>query len=338
MTFQQRVSALVQLGQVFAEKAAQTDDPMIHQAYLQNPWFTPDNTCMALRAWSSQLSAFELDRWLSAYAIDGVQPKQVAIIMAGNIPLVGLHDLICVLVAGHRALVKLSTDDTVLMKWVIAELIRIEPALGDAISISESRLPQGFDAVIATGSNNTNRYFEYYFRNKPSLLRGSRTSVAVISGNETPEDFQKLGRDIFTYFGLGCRNVSKIYIPETFELSVFFEGIQSFENVVYHHKYANNYTYHKAIFLMNQTVHLDNLFLLVKEDTHIASPLGVLFYERYKTLEDVTQTLQTAASSIQCVVSKVQLPGAVPLGEAQQPQLTDYADGVDTLAFLLALA
>ncbi|MES2560367.1 MAG: acyl-CoA reductase [Bacteroidota bacterium] len=338
MNFQQRIDAFVKLGQFFEQSITVADHPVFYKAYTQNPWFTIHHIKQSVQAWADNLRSSKLNEWLETYTIPEPRPKTIAIIMAGNIPLVGFHDLLCVLVTGNKALVKVSVDDSTLMKWVITELIQIEPGFSSLIEISENRLPQGFDAVIATGSNNSNRYFEYYFREKHSLLRGNRNSVAVLTGNETPEDIHKLGGDIFTYFGLGCRNVSKIYVPKDYDITQFLDGIESHNDVINHHKYANNYTYHKAILLMNLTPHLDNNFLLLKEDERIASPLGMLYYERYDSIETLMETFKQKQSEIQCIVSKSVFPGAIPLGKAQQPELKDYADGVDTLAFLLELA
>lgn len=336
MNFQHAIHILSQLGKFFKEES--TKDNVFTKAYQQNPWFTIEYTKKAIAAWGDQLNTEHLNKWLSVYQdMPQPAPKNVVVIMAGNIPLVGLHDLLSVLVCGHKAIVKLSSDDTVLMKWVIENIINIAPEWADKIEITDERLPKNFDAVIATGSNNTNRYFEYYFKNKPSLLRKARTSVAVLTGNETPEDLHKLGEDIFTYFGLGCRNVSKIYVPEGYDIAHFYEGIADFYEHINHNKYANNYTYHKAILLMNLTKHFDNNFLLLKEDTNIASPLGVMFYEQYTNLDELSKTLENNKDQIQCVVSKISLNNSVPLGKAQQPELTDYADGVDTVKFLLEI-
>lgn len=337
MNFQHAIHILSQLGTFFNEESTK-DNPVFTKAYQQNPWFTIEYTKKAIAAWGDQLNTEHLNKWLSVYQdMPQPAPKNVVVIMAGNIPLVGLHDLLSVLVCGHKAIVKLSSDDTVLMKWVIENIINIAPEWADKIEITDERLPKNFDAVIATGSNNTNRYFEYYFKTKPSLLRKARTSVAVLTGNETPEDLHKLGEDIFIYFGLGCRNVSKIYVPEGYDIAHFYEGIADFYEHINHNKYANNYTYHKAILLMNLTKHFDNNFLLLKEDTNIASPLGVMFYEQYTNLDELSKTLENNKDQIQCVVSKISLNNSVPLGKAQQPELTDYADGVDTVKFLLEI-
>lgn len=335
MNFQQRINSFVKLGQFFEQSTLVENHPIFYKAYTQNPWFTIANTQLSVKAWADSMRESKLIEWLKAYTINEKSLQTIAIIMAGNIPLVGFHDLLCVLITGNKALVKLSEDDTTLMKWAIDELILIEPAFASFIEISANRLPVGFDAVIATGSNNSNRYFEYYFREKRSLLRGNRNSVAILSGNETPEDLHKLGLDIFTYFGLGCRNVSKLYVPQEYDITQFLDGIESHNDIINHHKYANNYTYHKAILLMNLTPHLDNNFLLLKEDDRIASPLGMLYYERYTSLETLNETLQQKQLEIQCIVSKTDFNGALPLGKAQQPELWDYADGVDTIAFLL---
>ena len=337
MNFQQRVKAFVQLGQLFSQVLGQKENDIFTKAYVHNNWFTETNIHSALTAWAKLLTPEKLDEWIANYTIPDESTKTVAIIMAGNIPLVGFHDLISVLITGNKALVKLSTDDTILMKWAIESILKIEPAFAAYIEICETRLPLQFDAVIATGSNNTNRYFEYYFRNKKSLLRKNRNSIAVLTGQETAEDLKKLGEDIFTYFGLGCRNVSKLYVPVGYDFVPFFEAIESFYEIGNHHKYINNYTYHKAIFLMNLTPHLDNNFLLLKEDEQIASPLGVMFHSSYNTIDELQQFLNMKSNEIQCMVSNFKMPNNFSFGEAQQPELWDYADGEDTLSFILAL-
>lgn len=339
MNFQHGIQIATKLAAFFKQAVAQQPG-VFYEAYVRNNWFTSEYVSKAVAAWADELTENHLNTWLEPYEVlEQPQSKKIAIIMAGNIPLVGLHDLLCVLLCGHHAVVKLSEDDKVLMTWVIDELKNIDPALKEQIEVITERLPKDFDAVIATGSNNTNRYFEYYFKGKPSLLRKSRTSVAILTGNETPEDFIKLGADIFTYFGLGCRNVSKLYVPEGYDVSPFYEGIESFYEHINHHKYANNYTYHKAILLMNLSKHLDNNFLLLKEDKeHIASPLGVMFYEHYTNAEDLNIKLEAHQNEIQCVVSKQPMGvPSVPFGKAQEPGLADYADGVDTIRFLLEL-
>lgn len=334
MNFQQIRSGLIKLGQTFS-MWSESDDSVIEKAYLYNNWFTADNVKLALNSWSGLLKEEKLGDWLSKYDFHQHEPKAVAIIMAGNIPLVGLHDLICVLLSGNKALVKMSSDDNVLMKATIEELIRIDAGFGERIEIITERLPKAFDAVIATGSNNSNRYFEYYFRDKPHMLRKNRSSVALITGNETPEDFDKLAVDIFTYFGLGCRNVSKVYVPKGYDFTILLDHMIRFVSVIDHNKYANNYTYHKSIFLMNLTRHLDTGYLILKEDKSISSPLSVLFYEEYESRQEIEEALEVRKDEIQCVVGKT--AGHIPFGQAQHPALAEYADGVDTLSFLLSL-
>jgi len=275
-----------------------------------------------------------MNRWLQPY--EGLlkknhPPKIIGIINAGNIPLVGFHDFLCVILSGNKYLGKNSSDDPYLMPFVTEKLLHIEPKLEGRISFTE-RLA-GFDAVIATGSNNSARYFEYYFGKYPHIIRMNRNAVAVLKGDETEEDFKNLGRDIFQYFGLGCRNVSKLFIPKNYELKKIFEGIESCSCVSQHNKYMNNHDYNNAVYLLKKINFLDNGFLLLKEDEAIASPISVLYYEFYDDMKSLKQKLETEKEKIQCIAGK----DFIPFGKAQQPQLWDYADGVDTMNFLLKM-
>lgn len=338
MTFQQRVQAFIQLGS-FLQNAATNAHKAIVEAYLYNNWFTEESQRLALQAWADTLTERKINAWVSKYKFcEESSNKSVAIIMAGNIPLVGLHDLICVLLAGHKAIIKLSSDDNILPKFIVAALIQIEPAFADKIIVlNDEKLGGDYDAVIATGSNNSNRYFEYYFRKLPNILRRNRNSVAVLTGHETDEDMKLLAKDIFTYFGLGCRNVSKLYIPRGFDMAMFFENTHDYDAYMHHNKYANNYTYHKAIWLLNQDAFLENGLINLKESKDLASPLASVYYEYYDSLDEVKAMLEERKEEIQCVVSKVQIGNSIPLGKSQQPELWDYADGIDTLEFLLKL-
>jgi hypothetical protein len=334
MNYSQRIEAFSKLGDTF--NAVNSDLPTLNQAFIKNQWFTIQMQLQAIQAWGSLLNKDNLTKWLSPYQVsDQTEPKTIAIIMAGNIPLVGFHDLLSVLVLGHKALVKLSSDDTDLMKWAIDALIKIEPAFADYIAFAEERQLKDFDALIATGSNNTNRYFEYYFKNKPNLLRRSRNSIAVITGNESPEELKALADDVFFYFGMGCRNVSKVLLPHGYNLEPLFQSFEKYKDIINHNKYANNYTYHKAIFLMNQTPHLDNGFILLKQDDGLASPLSVLLFNFYDTEADVKTYLENNKDLIQCGVGKADY--LVDFGSSQQPALWDYADNVDTINFLKSL-
>lgn len=335
MNYSQRIAAFSKLGDTFSQ--ANPDLAVLNQAFIKNQWFTIQMQLHALHAWGKLLKQDNLTKWLNPYGLSvQTEPKMVAIIMAGNIPLVGFHDLLSVLIVGHKAVVKLSSDDTELMQWAIDKLIEIEPAFSEFISYAEERQLKIFDAVIATGSNNSNRYFEYYFKDKPNLLRRSRNSMAVITGNETEEDLDALADDVFFYFGLGCRNVSKLLLPRGYNLEPLFLALEKYKDIINHNKYANNYTYHKAIFLMNQTPHLDNGFLILKQDDGLASPLSVLLFDFYDTEQDVKQYLETNKEVIQCGVGKADY--LVDFGKSQQPELWDYADGIDTLVFLKGLA
>lgn len=302
-------------------------------AQMANGWFTLDEINRALLGWSKSLKREHITTWLSNYKFKSTE-KTVGIIMAGNIPMVGLHDLLSAFVAGYKVKAKLSKDDTYLMKAVAELLFILNPELKQKIEFVEDKKLEGFDVVIATGSNNTARYFDYYFGKYPHIIRKNRNSVAVISENDTKESLAQLGHDIFDFYGLGCRNVSKLYIPQDFKLDTFFESIFEYSDVVSHHKYANNYDYHKALFLMNRDEVLDNNFLLAKEDKALAAPVGVIYYERYTSKEELAKTLEARKDEIQCVVGE-KGQGFIPFGGAQTPMLWDYADSVDTLAFLV---
>lgn len=256
--------------------------------------------------------------------------------MAGNIPGVGFHDLMCVLLSGNIAVVKLSSSDSFFSKWLIDRLIQVEPQFEKYIQIEE--MLKGMDAYIATGSDNSARYFNYYFGKYPSIIRANRTSVAILTGEESEAELEKLGLDIFLYFGLGCRNVAKLFVKEVGQLQHFLDAMEKYNWVSSNHKYHNNYEYNKSIYLVNSEQHLDNGFLLVKESKELVSPIGVVFYEVYESHEDLIQKLDSAESKIQCVIGDpAKFPGAIGFGEAQYPKPWDYADKVDTMKFLLTL-
>ena len=256
--------------------------------------------------------------------------------MAGNIPLVGFHDFLTVLITGNVLVAKTSKEDNLLIKKIAEILIAIEPEFKSKIVFTDKL--ENFDAVIATGSNNTARYFEYYFGKYPNIIRKNRNSVAVLTGNETAADMVNLGKDIFQYFGLGCRNVSKLYVPKNYSFNLFFESIvNDYKHVVENNKYANNYDYNKAVYLLGNNQLLDNNFVLLKESESLSSPVAVIHYEYYNTLQEVTTLLENKKEEIQCVLTEANLPNTFKLGQAQQPTLWDYADGVDTVEFLLGL-
>ncbi|TDG36348.1 acyl-CoA reductase [Pedobacter changchengzhani] len=307
----------------------------VNGALNSNAWFTLDNVKKSIASFAAMLNSQDIDTWFQAIKFSS-SPKKIGLILAGNIPMVGFHDVLCVLATGNIALIKLSSSDDKLIKTVITELIKIEPAFADKIQYVE-RL-KGFDAVIATGSNNSSRYFDFYFSKVPNIIRKNRNSVAVLSGTETEAELNRLGADIFDYFGLGCRNISKIYFPEGYNIANFYEGIESYQPIINHFKYNNNYDYNKSIYLVNAAKHFDNGFLLLKEDKNIASPLAVLFYEEYKSINEVENTLNEQAENIQCIVTQVPLRmKTFNFGESQHPKLWDYADNVNTVEFLNGL-
>ena len=352
MQLQERINAFVKLGdflrQFSNEVTKKTDnvehneiffDGFKHQLKLakeHNGWFTEENIKFALKSWSDALTINNLNTWLEPYSIKNVSPKQVAIIMAGNIPLVGFHDFLSVLISGHHVLVKQSSNDKHLLPYLAKYLEYVEPQFKGKIKFTEQKI-ENFDAVIATGSNNTSRYFEYYLKNKPSIIRNNRNSVAVLTGNETTEDLKNLSEDIFRYYGLGCRNVSKLFVPKGYKFDKFFEAIYHWHPIVEKAKYANNYDYNKAVYLMSEFDMLENGFFMIKEDVSYASPIATLFYEYYEDLSKIKETLEIKKEQIQCIVSKGFIKNEIAFGATQKPHLWDYADDVDSIQFLSSI-
>jgi hypothetical protein len=306
---------------------------LVELSQSHNGWFTPEQVYFSVQSWAKALTETNLNQWLSPYDFSKTTPKKIGLVLAGNIPLVGFHDFLSVLISGHDVLVKTSSNDQHLLKFLAKYLISIQPELNSKITFVEGKL-EGFDAVIATGSNNTARYFEFYFKDKPSIIRKNRNSVAVLDGTESHEDLVGLGEDIFRYFGLGCRNVSKLFVPKDYNFDAFFKTMYEYREVIQYEKYANNYDYNKAVFLMSNFQLLDNEFLTIKEDSSYASPISSVFYEFYENIDEIKNRLNTDAEQIQCVVSNNLIENSVSFGQTQQPRLWDYADNVDTLAFL----
>ncbi|WNM18112.1 acyl-CoA reductase [Flavobacterium capsici] len=309
---------------------------LIELSQSHNGWFTPEQVYYSINSWADALKEENLNQWLSKYDFSKVTPKTVGLILAGNIPLVGFHDFLSVLISGHNVLVKTSSNDQHLIKFLSKYLTSINPEIEKFITFTEGKL-ENFDAVIATGSNNTARHFEFYFKDKPSIIRKNRNSVAVLDGNETHDDLVNLGEDIFRYFGLGCRNVSKLFIPKDYNFEAFFKAMYEYKDVIFYEKYSNNYDYNKAVFLMSNFKLLDNEFMTLKEDTSYASPISSVFYENYEDLNTLKSRLELEKEQIQCIVSNDLIPNSIAFGQTQKPQLWDYADGVDTLEFLINL-
>jgi len=349
MTIEDRKNVFVELGKFlsqFSDNESIKKQDVLHNdlffndfkdliqlSQSHNGWYTPEQVHFALQSWTTALQKSNLDQWLSKYDLSNVQPKTVGLILAGNIPLVGFHDFLAVLVSGHNVKVKTSSNDQHLLPFIAKYLVTVAPEFKNKITFVDGKL-ENFDAVIATGSNNTSRYFEYYFKDKPSIIRKNRNSVAVLNGSETKEQLIGLGEDIFRYFGLGCRNVSKLFVPKGYDFKNFFEAIYKYGNVIHYEKYANNYDYNKAVFLMSNFKLLDNEFLTLKEDTSYASPISSVFYEFYDSIDEIQNRLENDKEQIQCIVSDKLMPASIDFGKTQQPQLWDYADNIDTIAFL----
>jgi hypothetical protein len=342
MNQEERISALVKAGEKVKELLRSNFDDgnhafvqMLQRVQQSNPWFTLDEQRRALQGVVHFLDEKRMHEWAGLYPglKKNVSPKTIGLIMAGNIPLVGFHDFLCVLVSGHRLLAKCSSDDSILLPWFYKLLQETDSTFGEQVTFAEKIAD--IDAVIATGSNNTARYFEYYFGKYPHIIRKNRNGVGVITGDETPESLQLLGIDIFSYFGMGCRNVSKLYVPHGYVFDGLFSAIQSFAGVMQHNKYLNNHDYQSALLLMNLEKFLTNNFLIIKEGASYATPVGLLNYEYYDDMEHLVRHLAKDRELIQCIVAaKPSEPGWLPFGKSQLPGLLDYADGMDTMRFL----
>ncbi|MDY3401706.1 acyl-CoA reductase [Riemerella anatipestifer] len=335
-----KISGLAQLGlfinqflekteEVYSEEEA-LFSMKLSRSEIENPWFTQDSLRFALKQWADLLTEENLNDWVNSYP-ETKGGKKVGLILAGNIPLVGFHDVITVVLSGHIPVIKMSSKD----KQILPFLLEKWASLSEGIEYQLVEKLENYDAVIATGSNNTARYLEYYFKNKPNIIRKNRTSVAVLSGKETDEELQLLAEDIFRYFGLGCRNVTRLFIPQDFKLERLFENFVGFQDIINHHKYANNYDYNRAVYLLNQENFWDNNFVMLKEDSQLFSPLSVINFSRYDNIAEVETFLNENHENIQCIVSHLCLNrGEVGFGEAQTPSLNTYADNVDTMSFL----
>ena len=334
MNLQARILAFTQLGEYLKTDIYQESEEELALAQVLNPWFTKQNIDKSLCAWHEQLKVDMLSAWLNPYKLQEVFiPKKILIIMAGNIPLVGFHDFLTVLISGHKVVVKMSSTDNVILKVLINKLIRIKPEFKNLIAFIDDVKNRKFDAVIATGSDNSAQYFEYYFKGAKKIIRKNRRSVAVLDGSESTMELKGLADDVFAYFGLGCRNVSKLFLPKGYELNKLFEAFFPYSHLIEHKKYGNNYDYNKAIFLMGSNKLVENGFLLMKEDKSLLSPVAMLYYEYYDDLITVKQFVEENAKQLQCVVSKKD----IPFGNTQKPKLWDYADGMDTVDFLREL-
>lgn len=348
MTLKQRQHAFVQLGLFIERHFAQTWEPkeerfhndlksLTEIAYSYNGWFTPESIERALKGIASMLSEQELE----AFAAQVKEPKdikKVAVIMAGNIPAVGFHDMLCVLLSGHSILIKVASDDPALIPFLAGMLIYFEKDFAPAVNFSEARMVN-FDAVIATGSNNSAKHFEYYFGKYPHIIRKNRTSVGVLTGRETPEELYELGKDVFYYFGLGCRNVTKLYVPENYVFDGLFEAMYPFKYVADNKKYFNNYEYNRAIYLLDLIPFLDNNFLMLRENEGLHAPTAVLYHQTYTNETDLVEKITPLKDDLQCIVANFEISDftITGFGNTQNPGIFDFADNVNTISFLNTL-
>lgn len=334
MILQERIQALISLGQYIGENKEAWQEA-VYKAQLQNGWFTEAFVQRAAgQIAHSFLQAGALKSWADSYGISEQplhNPKNVGIVMAGNIPLVGFHDFLCVFISGHKAVIKASSKDDVLIKHLAAQLIAINPAAAGYISFAD--MLKNCDAYIATGSNNSAGYFDYYFGKYPNLIRRNRTSVAILTGNESVDELTRLADDVYLYFGLGCRNVTHVYVPQEYDFIPLLRAFDTYNDLADHHKYKNNYDYNLAIYILNKQFYMSNPSLLLVENDNHFSPIAQLNYSFYTDKDELDKKLE-GDTNIQCVVGN----GYTPFGQAQQPGLSNYADGADTMQFLKELS
>lgn len=338
MKLSDRIEAFSSLGETLRDAIAGKATPfttriwqLTETQHINNPWFTPENVKLALNAIAGELTRENLTRWCSAYpGLDsGKKPLNAGVVMAGNLPLAGFHDFLCVLISGNRIIAKTSSKDPDLIRLIADIIISFNPEFGSLISLTEDQISD-FDIVIATGSDNSSRYFEYYFGKYPHIIRKNRNSIAIIDGTESDGELRSLGTDVFSYFGLGCRNVSKLYLPDKYDITKIVGFWDQYSSVINHNKYANNYDFYKAIYLINKEHFTDTGYLILKESNELSSPVSVLYFSYYRSAADLNDQTEMLKDKIQCITGH----NYVPFGKAQVPALWDYADGIDTLDFL----
>ena len=333
MNLAERIDVMVELGK-YLQSNTEDWQSIKQKAFQKNGWFTTDFIDLSVNNILNEfLQKDKLEHWSKSYFLDdNITPKNVGIVMAGNIPLVGFHDFLAVFISGHKQTIKLSQKDDVLLKYIVERLFELHPSLQNTIVFSE--MLKGCDAYIATGSNNSARYFHYYFGRYPNIIRRNRTSVAILTGNETKEQLEALADDVHLYFGLGCRNVTKIYVPEGYDFIPILSAFKKYSYFSDQTKYRNNYDYNLALLIMNSIYYMTNESALLVENEQYFSPISQLNYSFYKieNLKELEQTLK-ADENIQCLVGEK----SIPFGKTQQPSLFNYADGVDTMQFLLTL-
>ena len=338
---QNTITAFTALGQLFNDYSNKNNntnewieklDNAIVNASNRNKWFTKENLDFCVKTWGNTLTESHISTWLNAYSIQQTS-QRLGLVLAGNIPLVGLHDVLSGLACGYSIEIKSSSNDNILLPFVLGFLTDAQPEWRDKISFTDGKLEK-FDRVIATGSTNTARYFEYYFKDVPHIVRKTRNGVAVLDGTETPKELTALCVDIMQYFGLGCRSVSHLMVPEGYDFNELFLALYDYKELIYHNAYANNYDYNKAVYLMQEEELLENGFIMLKKDNGLNSPIACIHYSTYKNIKEAEKSIELQQEKIQCVVSSC-LKNSLAFGQTQHPKLTDYADHVDTMAFLL---
>jgi hypothetical protein len=333
MNLQDRILLFSALGDQIKRDPNIFFEDSLNNANISNSWFTEDNIDVSLSSLLKFLEFNNLLKWVSNYSFINKNIKSILIIMAGNIPFVGFHDLMCVLISGNKAIVKMSSKDNILITTIINNLILLEPKMKDFILVTKDVVKANFDAIIATGSDNSSKYFDYYFKSTNSIIRKNRRSIAILDGTESDLELSGLADDVFLYFGLGCRSVSKLFLPVNYDLDKLFKAFFKYSDVINHQKYSNNYDYNKTIYLMNKENLLDNGFILLKEDVSIQSPISMLFYEFYNSRNELDKYINDNNNLFQCIISK----DDIDFGQSQFPKLDDYADNIDTLEFLSKL-
>ncbi|HEX8332018.1 MAG TPA: acyl-CoA reductase [Segetibacter sp.] len=333
MTLQERIEILVRLGE-FMKSSSEDWQAAKDSAFGKNQWFVPEFIEHSSRNIVAEfLQKNKLEHFTSLYNLpDEIYERaRVGLVMAGNIPMVGFHDMLCIFLSGHNQVIKLSSKDPVLIPFVVNKMYEWNDEMRSYISFAEKLT--GCDAYIATGSNNTGRYFRYYFGKYPNIIRNNRTSVAILEGNETAEELDKLADDIQLYFGLGCRNITKLYVPENYDFEPLLNALRKYNHYADFHKYRNNYDYQLALLMMGSKFYMTNESVVLSENKSIFSAVSHVHYEFYKNKDEVIKTLKDN-EEVQCIAGK----GFTAFGEAQKPSLTDYADGVDTMNFLNSLS
>jgi hypothetical protein len=329
-----RISAL----KAWAKEISSIDlEPYLSSIEEANPWFTAENIDWAIRGVLRYLKEDHLDEWKLRYTNYSSTQKIIGVIMAGNLPLVGIHDFICVFASGHQIRMKLSHQDQLLLPLLLDKLDPEYQQKG-IIQIVQELHPNDIDAIIATGSDNTTRYIKYHFGSIPSIIRGNRSSIAILNGRETQEQLSSLGNDVFTYFGRGCRSVSKLMVPVDYDLHEFSSCNRRFQELNKHQKYFNNYRYQKSLLGTENKDFIDAGYTLLVRNESVVSPLGVIHYQEYKDLEQLDVLISLQQDKIQCIASAEQwYQNSLDFGTLQEPNLWDYSDNLDTMKFLCSL-